>query len=83
MPSEKSILKKKLIENYSKIFEKELIDEIIEVGSFQSLKAGEQLIDIGDEMTHIPLIVDGVIKIIREDENGEEIALYFLEKGNT
>ncbi|MFK5982434.1 MAG: Crp/Fnr family transcriptional regulator [Flavobacteriaceae bacterium] len=83
MSSEKSILKKKLIENYFKIFEKELIDEIIEVGSFQSLKAGEQLIDIGDEMTHIPLIVDGVIKIIREDENGEEIALYFLEKGNT
>jgi len=83
MSSEKSIVKKKLIENYSKIFEKELIDEIIEIGSFQSLKAGEQLIDIGDEMTHIPLIVDGVIKIIREDENGEEIALYFLEKGDT
>jgi len=83
MSPEKSILKKKLIENYATIFEKELINEIIEVGSFQSLKSGEQLIDIGDEMTHIPLIVDGVIKIIREDENGEEIALYFLEKGDT
>ena len=83
MSSEKSIVKKKLIENYSTIFEKELINEIIEIGSFKSLKSGEQLIDIGDEMTHIPLIVDGVIKIIREDENGEEIALYFLEKGDT
>jgi len=83
MLKEKEKIRAKINENYSLIFEKELIDEIVEVGTYQSLAAGEQLIDIGDEMTHIPLIVDGVIKIIREDENGEEIALYFLEKGNT
>lgn len=83
MSTEKEIIKEKLTENYSLIFEKELIDEIVEIGNLQSLTAGEQLIDIGDEMTHIPLIVEGVIKIIREDENGEEIALYFLEKGDT
>jgi CRP/FNR family transcriptional regulator len=34
-------------------------------------------------MTHIPLILGGAVKIIREDKNGEEIALYFLEKGDT
>jgi len=83
MLKEKEKIKERINESYSLVFEKELINEIIEIGSFQSLKAGEQLIDIGDEMTHIPLIVEGVIKIIREDENGEEIALYFLEKGNT
>jgi CRP/FNR family transcriptional regulator len=34
-------------------------------------------------MTHIPLILSGAVKIIREDHNGDEIALYFLEKGDT
>ena len=76
-------IEKKLKEEFSLIFEKELLNEIIEVGHLQSLKKGEILIDIDDEMTHIPLIVEGVIKIMREDDHGDEIALYYLEKGNT
>lgn len=83
MSVEKKLIKEKLKKDYSLIFEKELIDEIIEVGNLQTLKKGEILIDIDDEMTHIPLIVEGVIKIMREDEKGDEIALYYLEKGNT
>lgn len=83
MSSEKQIIERKLNENYSSIFEEELLKEIIEIGSFQTLKKGETLIDIGDEMTHIPLLVDGVVKIMREDESGDDIALYYLEKGNT
>ncbi len=83
MSKEKKIIKEKLKEDYSSIFEKELINEIIEIGTLQVLKKGEILIDIDDEMTHIPLIVDGVIKIMREDDKGDEIALYYLERGNT
>ncbi len=33
-------------------------------------------------MTHIPLILSGVIKILRK-ENENELALYYLEKGDT
>lgn len=83
MSVDKKIIKEKFKEVYSKIFEKELINEIVEVGTLQSLKKGETLIDIDSEMTHIPLIVEGVIKIMREDEEGEEITLYYLEKGKT
>jgi len=83
MATDKSIIKEKLKESFSSIFEKDLINEIIEIGEFQSLKKGETLIDIDDEMTHIPLLLDGVIKIMREDESGDDIALYYLEKGHT
>lgn len=75
-------LREKLTTNYSKIFEKKLIDEIIKVGYHDTIKRGGILIDIGDEMTHIPLILSGVIKIIRK-ENNNELVLYYLEKGNT
>ena len=68
---------------YSEVLEEELMDEIVKVSHFNKIKSGELLIDIGDEMTHIPLIFEGIVKIIRKDNNGEEIVLYFLERGDT
>ncbi len=83
MTTDKEILREKLSDYYELIFEKELIDEIVNVGMLRTIRSGEILIDIGDKMTHVPLILDGAVKIIREDKNGEEIALYFLERGDT
>jgi len=83
MTTDKDILRKKLNEYYTTIFEAELIDEIIDNGILRTIDSHELLIDIGDKMTHIPLILSGAVKIIREDDNGDEIALYFLEKGDT
>ena len=83
MNTDKTLLKEKLNDYFSEIFEKELIDEIVNLGIYRTIKKGSTLIDIGDAMTHIPLILSGAIKITREDKNGDEIALYFLEKGDT
>ena len=76
-------LKQKLYHNYSQIFEKELLQEISEVGFLKSIKKGHLLIDIGEELTHIPLILDGVVKIVRKDKNGFELSIYYLEPGDT
>lgn len=83
MDIDKTLLRAKLEDYFSGIFEKELIDEIIEIGIYRVLASGETLIDIGDKMTHVPLILKGAVKIIREDKKGDEIALYFLERGDT
>ena len=83
MITQELILREKLADYYSDVFEDELIDEIVKVGHFDKVKGGEILIDIGSEMTHIPLILDGVVKIIRQEKAGEEIVLYFLERGDT
>ena len=83
MNSQELILREKLSDYYTNVFEEELIDEIIRVGYFDKIKEGELLIDIGQDMTHIPLILDGVVKISRQEKKGEEIALYFLERGDT
>ena len=83
MNSQESILRQQILDCYSEIFEKELIDEIVKVGYFNTIKDGELLIDIGSELTHIPLILKGVVKIIRREKNGEEIVLHFLERGST
>jgi len=81
--TQETVLREKLSEYYTAVFEKELIDEIVEIGYLDKLDSGDTLIDIDDEMTHIPLILSGAVKIIRKEKDGDELVLYFLEKGDT
>tara|TARA_R110000782_G_scaffold191956_2_gene281752 strand:+ start:593 stop:1225 length:633 start_codon:yes stop_codon:yes gene_type:complete len=72
-----------LKEQYGKIFEEDLINEIVQVGTFKEVSEGYKLIEIGDYLRGMPLLISGVIKILREDEDGDELLLYYLEKGDT
>ncbi len=76
-------MKEILTESYGYIFEEALIDEIVKVAAFKEFKADDYLIEIGDYIKTMPLLVNGAIKILREDENGDELLLYFLERGDT
>jgi CRP/FNR family transcriptional regulator len=69
--------------NYGYLFEDELLQEINNVGTYREIQEGFQLISIGDYIKSMPLLVSGAIKILREDENGEELILYFIEQGDT
>ncbi|MDT0538980.1 Crp/Fnr family transcriptional regulator [Croceitalea sp. P059] len=73
----------KLIENFSTVFERILIDEIAEVGTLMTIKEGEKIIEIGQYIKGMPLLLSGAIKILREDEDGDELLLYYLERGET
>ncbi len=77
------MIREKLEEYYSVVFEKELINEIAEVGIYKTVKENDLLLDIGDTFEEIPLILTGAIKISRETKKGDEIVLYFLERGDT
>ena len=69
--------------HYGYLFEPELLDEIEANGKCKLIKQGERLLDIGQEITVMPLIFSGAIKILREDDQGDELLLYFIEKGDT
>ncbi|MEM6866730.1 MAG: Crp/Fnr family transcriptional regulator [Bacteroidota bacterium] len=64
-------------------FEPALISEIEEVGKSVSFPAGDVIIDIGQYIKGMPLLISGAIKILREDDNGDELLLYYLEPGDT
>ena len=72
-----------LKKNYGYLFEDELIQEINSVGTFKDIPEGYKLIEIGDYIRSMPLLVSGAIKILREDANGDELILYFIERGDT
>lgn len=68
---------------FEEIFEKELIEEIKEVSQIMEFKQDDVLIDFGQYMRGMPLLIEGAIKIMREDFDEGELLLYFLEKGDT
>ena len=72
-----------LIRNYGYLFEEALLKEIDEVGVYKEIPEGTMLIEIGEEIKMMPLIISGAIKVLREDKEGDELLLYFIEKGDT
>ena len=46
-------------------------------------QAGQVIMDTGNYVKVLPLVIDGVIKVVREDEEGNELFLYYLQAGET
>ncbi|MEN8247854.1 MAG: Crp/Fnr family transcriptional regulator [Bacteroidota bacterium] len=63
--------------------EPELVDAIANVAKEVRLSEGESIIKIGEFIKSTPLITKGLLKIVRQDEDGHEILLYYLDGGNT
>ncbi len=76
-------LHKLVQDHYGFLFEPELIDEIAELGTLLEVGAQEIFMDLGQQITHMPLMLSGAVKVMREDESGHELLLYFLERGDT
>jgi len=76
-------MKDKLKDFFEHQFESELIDEIVEVGKVKFFREGEHLMSVGDKIEYFPFLLRGVFKILSEDENGNEVVMYFLERGDT
>ena len=72
-----------LKQHYGYLFEDELLQEINNVGTYRDIPEGLKLIEIGDYIKSMPLLISGAIKILREDKEGDELILYFIEQGDT
>lgn len=69
--------------HYPQIAEKELQEEMAQVGRMLHFNAGEVIMDINTYVKLVPLVVEGSIKVVREDEEGKELFLYYLQSGDT
>lgn len=73
----------KLHEQFQYLFEEALLNEICASGQSRKYPADFMLIDIGDLITHMPLVISGSLKVMTEDEDKNELLLYYLEFGDT
>lgn len=69
--------------SFESLFEPGLIEEMREFGEVKNYKEGELIIDYGRYIRMMPLIVKGTIKVLRMDERGKEILLYYLSSHET
>jgi len=73
----------KLQDKFQYIFEEELIAELCKYGTFKSYVEGKIIMDIGEILTNIPLVISGSVKVLKEDKDGNDLLLYYLEYGDT
>lgn len=69
-------------EQLSFLFEPELIHEMIEFGKVVDVAAEDIMVDTGDDLPYVPLVLKGTLKVSRDHDN-EELLLYYIEPGDT
>lgn len=69
------------ITNKFSVLQPELIDEMVEVADVKTVPAGEVIVRTGQYIRSTMLVLDGLIKIYREDEEGNEFFMYYLDGG--
>ena len=77
------MIKEKIIATYPSLFEDDLLNEIADLGAIIHFHPNDILIDLNQTIKGMPILLNGAIKILREDFNEGELLLYFLEKGDT
>lgn len=63
-------------------FEEPLLKDLLQESTIRSFDEGEQMIRTGQYMRSSLLLLSGLVKIYREDEEGNEFMMYYLEPGN-
>ncbi|MFN8296331.1 MAG: Crp/Fnr family transcriptional regulator [Chitinophagales bacterium] len=66
------------IEIFKEIFEPDLIKELNAKSTFSEVKSGDVILNIGETVRQIPIILKGSVKVSRIDEEGKELLLYYV-----
>ena len=61
--------------------EEPLFEELLKHGTVREVKAGETLLRVGQTIRSTILLLEGVVKLYREDEEGKEFFIYHLNPG--
>lgn len=77
------MISKELLQPFNYLFDSELIDNIADIAFLKTFEKADIIIDIGQDLNFVPLLINGNIKVLREDNNGDELLLYVLESGDT
>jgi len=77
------MISKETLQPFSYLFDETIVNDIANVAQLKTFKKNDIIIDIGQELDYIPLLINGNIKVLREDNDGNDLLLYVLESGDT
>ncbi len=61
----------------------ELISKLTQYGVVRHYKAGEMILDENSHIRAIPIVISGTLKVMRTEEDGREILLYYIKAGES
>lgn len=76
-----SAIEQTLIRKTFSFLEPELLEELEEKGSIHTFYAGDIMVKKGQYFKSALIVIEGLVKIYREDEEGNEFFIYYLEPG--
>ena len=62
-------------------FEESLIEELVNHGTITEVNAGETILRVGQTIRSTMIVIDGLVKLYREDDEGKEFFIYHLNAG--
>jgi CRP/FNR family transcriptional regulator len=65
------------------IYERETVEAILGIGKLKKIKADDWMLDIGDPILYMPLLLKGQLRVLREDAEGHELLIYYIRSGET
>lgn len=77
------MLSKDILLPFQYQFDSIILENVASAAFYKTFKKQDIIVDIGQELKFIPLLINGNIKVLREDDNGDELLLYVLESGDT
>ena len=66
------------LQDFEALFERALVKEIHETAQMHSVPAGSTILDYRQTIRQIPIIIEGSVKVLREDDEGHELLLYYV-----
>jgi CRP/FNR family transcriptional regulator, anaerobic regulatory protein len=64
-------------------FEPALLAELEQVAQHRTAEAGDVLMEPGQVIRYVPIVLKGTIKIMRPDDEGHELLLYYLNASDS
>jgi CRP/FNR family transcriptional regulator, anaerobic regulatory protein len=68
---------------FASVFENDLLNELEAKSMLMKVSSGETIMKIGSPVRNVPLLISGIIKVSRVNEEGQEILLYYVKRGET
>ncbi|MCB0737709.1 MAG: Crp/Fnr family transcriptional regulator [Bacteroidetes bacterium] len=78
-----SEIRELLRKHFPNLNDPQLLDEFDQSAQIKEIPAGQAIMNFGQHIREIPLLVSGLLKVYREDDDGNELFLYHINAGQS
>lgn len=72
-----------LFRHLDRLHDRKVKEFLLQTGIVKRFEPGEELLRTGQYIKFVPIVLQGSLKVLREDDSGREILLYFIRPGES